>query len=116
MENCCNYPKMAVPLSNGNGMANSVDPDQTAPLHCLPGRFCLGPLRCRPSRQAQKGSKLTDRFEPGNYNYETGSMTGILEHLKWESLKKRRRDSRVRLILLYKGLKVKASKEMTLPP
>ena len=34
-------------------------------------------------------------------------MTGILGHLKWESLKKRRRDSR--LILLYKGLKGKAS-------
>ena len=34
-------------------------------------------------------------------------MTGILEHLKWESLKKRSRDSR--LILLYKGLKDKAS-------
>ena len=34
-------------------------------------------------------------------------MTGILEHLKWESLKKRRRDSR--LILLYKILKDKAS-------
>ena len=36
-------------------------------------------------------------------NVETGSMTGILEHLKWESVKKRRRDSR--LILLYKGLR-----------
>ena len=34
-------------------------------------------------------------------------MTGFLEHLKWESLKKRRRDSR--LIFLYKGLKGKAS-------
>ena len=34
-------------------------------------------------------------------------MTGILEHLKWVSLEKRRRDSR--LILLYKGLKGKAS-------
>ena len=34
-------------------------------------------------------------------------MTGILEHLKWESLKKRRRGSR--LILLYKGLKGEAS-------
>ena len=34
-------------------------------------------------------------------------MTGIPEHLKWESLKKQRRDSR--LILLYKGLKGKAS-------
>ena len=38
------------------------------------------------------------RFVTGNYNFETGSMTGILEHL---------RDSR--LILLYKGLKGKAS-------
>ena len=34
-------------------------------------------------------------------------MTGTLEHLKWESLKKWSRDSR--LILLYKGLKGKAS-------
>ena len=34
-------------------------------------------------------------------------MTSILEHLRWESLKKWRRDSR--LILLYKGLKGKAS-------
>ena len=43
----------------------------------------------------------------GYYNYETGSMTGILGQLKWESLKKRRKDNR--LILLYKGLKGKAS-------
>ena len=35
-------------------------------------------------------------------------MTGILGQLKWESLKKRRKDSR--LILLYKGLKGKAAK------
>ena len=34
-------------------------------------------------------------------------MTGILEIQKWESLKKRRRDSR--LILLYRGLKGAAS-------
>ena len=41
------------------------------------------------------------------YNvYETGSMTGILGQLKWESLKKRRKDNRI--ILLYKGLKGKA--------
>ena len=33
-------------------------------------------------------------------------MTGILEQLKWESLKKRRRDNR--FILLYTGLKGKA--------
>ena len=35
------------------------------------------------------------------------SMTGILGQLKWESLKKRRKDNR--LILLYKGLKGKTS-------
>ena len=34
-------------------------------------------------------------------------MTGILEQLKWESLKKRRKDSR--LLVLYKGLKGAAS-------
>ena len=55
------------------------------------------------------------RFVTGNYNYETGSMTGILGQLKWESLKKRRKDNR--LILLYKGLKGKAMyQQMTLSP
>ena len=28
-----------------------------------------------------------------NYSYETGSMTGILGQLKWESHKKRRKDN-----------------------
>ena len=51
--------------------------------------------------------KRAARFVTGNYNYETGSMTGILGQLKWESLKKRRKDNR--LILLYKGFKGKAS-------
>ena len=51
--------------------------------------------------------KRAARFVTGNYKYETGSMTGILGQLKWESLKKRRIDNR--LILLYKGLKGKAS-------
>ena len=40
------------------------------------------------------------------YVYDTGSMTDILGQLKWESLKKRRKDNI--LILLYKGLKGKA--------
>ena len=31
--------------------------------------------------------KRTARFVTGNYSYETGSMTGILGQLKWESLK-----------------------------
>ena len=51
--------------------------------------------------------KRAARFVTGNYNHETGSMTGILVQLKWEYLKKRRKDNR--LILLYKGLKGKAS-------
>ena len=50
--------------------------------------------------------KRAARFVTGNYTYETGSITGILGQLKWESLKKRRKDNR--LILLYKGLKCKA--------
>ena len=48
--------------------------------------------------------KRAARFVTGNYSYETGSVTGILGQLKWESLKKRRKDNR--LVLLYKGLKV----------
>ena len=40
------------------------------------------------------------RFVTSNYCFETGSMTGILEKIRWESLKKMERDSRV----LYKGL------------
>ena len=31
---------------------------------------------------------MVARFVTGIYIYETGSMTGILEQLKWESLKK----------------------------
>ena len=49
------------------------------------------------------------KFVTRNYIREEGSiisMTGILEPLKWESLKKRRKDNQ--LILLYKGLKGKA--------
>ena len=30
------------------------------------------------------------RFVTRNYSYETGSMTGILEESKWETLQKRR--------------------------
>ena len=57
--------------------------------------------------ESEKVQNRAARFVIGNYNYETGSMTGVLEHLKWDSLKKLRRDSR--LILLNKGLKGKAS-------
>ena len=50
--------------------------------------------------------KRAARFVTRNYSYETGSMTCILEELKWEILQKRRKDNR--LILLYKGLNGKA--------
>ena len=46
------------------------------------------------------------RFVTRNYTREEGSMTGILEQLKLESLNKRWKDHR--LILLYNGLKDKA--------
>ena len=57
--------------------------------------------------ELEKVQKRAARFLPGNYVYETGSMTGILKQLKWESLKKRSKDSR--LIMLYNGLKGAAS-------
>ena len=57
-------------------------------------------------QELEKVQNRAARFGRGNYVFETGSMTGILGQLKWESLKKRRKDSR--LILLYKGLKGKA--------
>ena len=44
-------------------------------------------------------------FVTRNYTRDEGSMTGILEQLKWESLKKRRKDNQ--LILLFKGLKAR---------
>ena len=60
--------------------------------------------------------KRAARFVTGNYSYETGSMTGILVQLNWESLKKRRKDTR--LIYYYiKVLKVKpVYQQMTLSP
>ena len=54
--------------------------------------------------ELEKVQKRAARFV--TRSYETGSMTGILEDLKWETLQKRRKDNR--LILLYKGLKGKA--------
>ena len=50
--------------------------------------------------------KRAARFVKRNYSHETGSVTGILDELKWETLQKRRKDNRP--ILLYKGLKGKA--------
>ena len=57
-------------------------------------------------KELEKVQNRAARFVTRNYDYETGSMTCILGQLKWESLKKRRKDNI--LILLYKGLKGKA--------
>ena len=43
----------------------------------------------------EDSGSVWDPSDVGLQNDETGSMTVILEHLKWESLKKRRRDSSV---------------------
>ena len=50
--------------------------------------------------ELEKVQNHAARFVTRNYTFEEGSMTSILEQLKWESLKKRRTDNR--LILLYK--------------
>ena len=65
------------------------------------------PTRVVLQEELESVQKRTARFVTDNYKYETGSMTGILGQLKWESLKKWRKDNR--LILLYKGLKCQAS-------
>ena len=56
--------------------------------------------------ELEKVKNRAAMFVTRNYVYEPGSMTGILGQLKWESLKKRRKDSRL-ILLLYKGLKGK---------
>ena len=57
--------------------------------------------------ELEKVQNRAARFVSGNYIYETGSMTGILVELEWESPKRRRRDGRP--ILVYKCLKGRAS-------
>ena len=44
-------------------------------------------------KELEKVQNRAARFVTRNYVYETGSMTGILGQLKWESLKKRRKDN-----------------------
>ena len=46
-------------------------------------------------------------FLTGDYSFETGSISSILEQLGWESFHKRCKGSK--LILLFKGLKGRAS-------
>ena len=67
------------------------------------GSSVWDPYTDKLQEELEKVQKRRARFVIRNYVYETGSMTG---QLKWESLKKRRKDNR--LNLLYKGLKGKA--------
>ena len=50
---------------------------------------------------------MAARFVRGNYTCEIGKYSSILEQLKWELVKKRRKDSK--LTMLHKGLKGAAS-------
>lgn len=56
--------------------------------------------------QLESVQKRSARFIASNYNFEPGSMTKILQQLKLEPLKNRRKQNR--LILLTKGLKNQA--------
>ena len=42
------------------------------------------------NNELENVQKRAARFVSRNYCYETGSMAGILEELKWETLQKRR--------------------------
>ena len=44
--------------------------------------------------ELEKVQNRAAKFVTGNYNFETGSMTSILEQLGWESLHKRRKGSK----------------------
>ena len=48
--------------------------------------------------ELEKVQNRAARFVTRNYVYETGSMTGILGQLKWESLKKRRKCDKVSFV------------------
>ena len=88
---CCNLRHHVMPYMYSE-MQNKLSKIRESPLESM-GQVTSS--RCPAAR-----------FVTRNYSYETGSMTGILEELKWETLQKRRKDNR--LILIYKGLKGKA--------
>ena len=53
--------------------------------------------------ELEKVQNRAARFVTRNYVHETGSMTGILGQLKWESLKKRRKDNRLISIVIQRS-------------
>ena len=64
------------------------------------GSPVLDPHTDKLQDELEKVQTRAARFVTRNYVHETGSMTGSIVQLKWESLKKRRKDNR--LILSYK--------------
>ena len=49
--------------------------------------------------ELEKVQNRAARFVTGNYNFEAGSMISILKQLEWESLHKRRKGSKLVLLL-----------------
>ena len=70
----------------------------------------MGPAwNSSPGRIRKMFQNRAARCVTGNYNFETGSMISVLEWLGWESLHKRRKGTCSKVILLFKGLKGRAS-------
>ena len=65
------------------------------------------PHRIVVQEELEKVQNRAAMFVTGNYNFETGGMTSVLEQLGCESFHKRRKGSKV--ILLFKSLKDTAS-------
>ena len=57
------------------------------------GSSVWDPYTDKLQEELEKIQNRAASFVTRNYVYETGSMTGILGQLKWESLKKRRKDN-----------------------
>ena len=62
------------------------------------GSSVRDPYTDKLQEELEKVQNRVARFVSRNYVYETGSMTCILGQLKWESLKKRRKDNRLTLL------------------
>ena len=59
------------------------------------GSSVLDPHPDKLQEELEKVQNRAARFVTRNYVYETGSMAGIFGQLKWEPLKKRRKDNRL---------------------
>ena len=80
-------------------------------------QFGLGPpgVVLQEEFKIESVQKRAARFVRGNCSYETGSTTGILGQLTWESLKKKRKT--IDLLCYIKVLKVKSVyQQITLSP